>query len=413
MYNDPKIAQEPQPQRKKVRRVPPPIFDDNENYGQQDAHHEAQTNSLTPNITLEHCQRLTKEKTATVVMDVKQAEGVTMSSVGQLLHPSTRDFPVPMVQNSHDSHPLDPVTTTATPDPGLECQRALEESLHRYRLANEEVRRDLLESLQVNVPKHPNDINPLAPLQMSSPMKTLDLVQDLSNSDRSKRAQGEQDINLSMSSRSRQPPNGVVQGSSSPNRRSLRPATEGNDDMVAPETGSLEHSPFDARSAKTLADNVVEIKSILQGLREEGRVMHTSLTAPNNYREDLMREREKARRLEEEIQRTKDAIQAIRAEKAMVEENKCLDALASVSQLQVEMRHQLQDISNQMQECKATHRETSQRSTTTESPTQPRVDPMENLIYQLALGHAENRAQRAGQQSAEEAQASAHGHLIH
>jgi hypothetical protein len=244
-------------------------------------------------------------------------------------------------------------------------------------------------------------------------MKTLDLVQDLSNPDSSKRTEGEEHINLSIGSRSRQPPNGVIQGSSSPNGRSLRVATEGNCNTAAPETGSLEHSPFDARSAKALADNVVEIKSILQGLREEGRVMHADLTAPNNYREDLVREREKARRLEEEIQRTKDAIQAIRAEKAMAQENKCIDALASVSQLQLEMRHQLQDISNQMQECKATHWETNRRSTTAESPTQPRVDPVENLIYQLALGHADNRAQRAEQQSAEEAQASADGHPIH
>lgn len=445
VHNNSTIAQGSQP--KKVRRVPPPIFEDYEDSRQQDIYREVQANSLTSSITLEHRQRLTREKPTTaapIIMDdkrIRQAEGLTVSSIGDLRRPSTKNSLVLMVQHSCDSHPLDPVTATVTLDPGLGCQRTLEESIHRDRLVNEEVRQDLLESLQsgsfpipsagsgdpsraemaqsqrpfsarksesrVNVPKHPNDIDFLAPPQMSSPKNILDLIQELGNPNGSRRTQGEEHTRLSMGSKSRRPPNGVIKGS---NRRSLQPATEGNGDTVTPETRSLEHSPFDVRSAKALSDNMVEIKSILQGLREEGRAMHDNLTGPNNYREDLVRERERARRLEEEIQRTKDAIQAIRAEKVMVQEKKCLDTLASVSQLQVEMRHQLQDINNQMKECQATHQETNQRSTTAKSPTQARVDPTENLIYQLALGHAENRTRQAEQQSAEEAEASADGH---
>lgn len=207
--------------------------------------------------------------------------------------------------------------------------------------------------------------------------------------------------------RSPSPISGIAQGPRSPNRRPSQSRSRLDSEVAAPETGSLVHPSL----TKGISNDVAEIKSILQSLNED-RPGPTIVIENNSYREELAREREKARRLEEEIWRTKEAILAIRAEKVLAQEKKCLDILSSISCIQGDIRHQLQSAITQIGDCKETLRasegDLKPNISVGADDLDRRKNPIENLIYQLALGHAENRMRRAEQQSADEIRASKH-----
>jgi len=106
-----------------------------------------------------------------------------------------------------------------------------------------------------------------------------------------------------------------------------------------------QHLPSTSRQTENMrSDHDSRISRLVQLLKDQ-----RSLPAPASpYSLELANERAKARRLEEEIQKTKDAIQAIRDERAAANEKRRLNSFTSISQMQDDMRLQLRSITDQL-----------------------------------------------------------------
>jgi hypothetical protein len=108
------------------------------------------------------------------------------------------------------------------------------------------------------------------------------------------------------------------------------------------------------------------------------------------YSLELARERVKARCLEEEIQKTKDAIQAIKDERAAANERRRLETLTSICQMQYEMKGQLQSTTEQLR-----LNQSNAGRTTEEVPATTFEDDITGVINRIYNGQSAKRGLNA------------------
>lgn len=122
-------------------------------------------------------------------------------------------------------------------------------------------------------------------------------------------------------------------------------------------------------------------------------------TGPNPLAQELTNERAKARRLEEEIQATKAAIQTIKDQKVAANERRSFETVQVVSSMQNEIKSQLQSIGHQLKADRVDQKESMQENTPL---TSVEVD-ISGLVNRILQGQIAERRIRQEQRNAAEA----------
>ena len=206
-------------------------------------------------------------------------------------------------------------------------------------------------------------------------------------------------------------PNGSVMGTGTETPVPEAPAMTPNDAqnlyrsvgaMVNDSRNSHPHiaaSPLAPTSRVTENIQSDQVNRLLESLKDGGRI---SPVMASPYSLELENERTKARLLEEEIRKTKNAIQAIKEERAAANEMRRLDALASISNVQSNIRSQLRSIADQMIQLKEDGN--CQAVDLEEEPAASFEDGITVLVNRIHEGQAAERRLKAGDPSIAESQ---------
>lgn len=178
-------------------------------------------------------------------------------------------------------------------------------------------------------------------------------------------------------------------GTSAPNsdlHRSVGTIANGDQNVGRSQPTSRPLSAISRVAESRRSDQGPRIDQLLQSLKD-GRPPPVP-TDP--YSLELARERVKARCLEEEIQKTKDAIQAIKDERAAANERRRLETLTSICQMQYEMKGQLQSTTEQLR-----LNQSNAGRTTEEVPATTFEDDITGVINRIYNGQSAKRGLNA------------------